>query len=121
MYTTTSRMEHEIGDCVFCYGGVDVLHHYIRCDHLWTLLISCAKLDKKWLFASPAHRSGFVEPSTTSLLPLTVAFRVYLSMKARRNAGLSTTSDPAAECLWAMDLINHFLSEIPARLLVPTR
>ena len=118
-WTTTSRMEHEIGDCVFCCGGWDALHHYLRCDHLWTILISCANFEKKWLFASPAHRMGFVEPSTTSLLLLTVAFRVYHSMKARRNAGLSTPSETAVECLWAMDLINHFLSEIPARLLVP--
>ena len=118
-WTTSSRMEQEIGDCVFCCGGGDALHHYLRCDHLWPLLISCAKLDKKWLFMSPAHRLGFVEPSTTSLLLLTVASRVYHGMRARRNAGLSNPNEPEVECSWALDLINHFLSEIPARLLVP--
>ena len=67
-WTTRSCMEQEIGDCVSCCGGGDALHHYLRCDHLWTLLISCTKLDKKWLFMSPAHRLGLVEPSTTSQL-----------------------------------------------------
>ena len=118
-WTTTSRMDHEIGDCVFCCGGGDALHHYLRCDHLWTLLICCAKLDKRWLRASPAQRLGLSQPSTTSLLLITVASRVYHGMKARRDAGLSYPNETWVECSWALDLINHFLSEIPARLLAP--
>ena len=47
-WTTSSRMEQEIGDCVFCCGGGDALHHYLRCDHLWTILISCANFFKKF-------------------------------------------------------------------------
>ena len=82
------------------------------------LLVSCAHLDKTWLAATPAQRLGFVEPTATSLLLIMVAFRVYHGMKARRVAGLST-SDPSVECSGALDLINHFLSEIPARLLAP--
>ena len=79
---------------------------------------SHARLDKSWLTATPAQRLGFVEPTTTSLLLITVAFRVYHGMKARRDAGPST-SEPSVECSWALDLINHLLSEIPARLLAP--
>ena len=58
-WTTISRMEHEPGDCIFCCGGGDALHHYLRCDHLWTLLVSCAHLDKTWLPATPAQRLSF--------------------------------------------------------------
>ena len=117
-WTTISRMEHEPGACVFCRGGKDALHHYLRCDHSWTLLVPCAHLDKTWLTATPAQKLAFVEPTATSFLPITVAFRVYHGMKARRVAGLST-SEPSVECSWALDLINHFMSEIPARLLAP--
>ena len=105
--------------CVFCCGGGDALHHYLRCDHLWTLLISCAHLDTKWLIATPAQRLVFVEPNATSLLLITVASRVYHGMEARRAAGLNNPNDPGEECSWALDLINHFLSDIPARLLAP--
>ena len=71
-----------------------------------------------WLLVhtTPAQRLGFIEPTATSLLLITVAFRVYHGMKARRVAGLST-SEPSVECSWALGLINHFLSEIAARLL----
>ena len=86
---TTEQIE---GDCIFCCGGGDALHHYLRCDHLWTLLVSCARLDKSWLTATPAQRLGFVEPTTTSLLLITVAFWVYHGMKARRVAGLAPVS-----------------------------
>ena len=72
------------------------------------------------MFASPAHKLGVVEPSTTSLLLLTVAFRVYPNMKARSNAGLSAPNDLGVDRSWAMELIKHFLSEIPAQLTVPT-
>ena len=76
-------------------------------------------LDKKWLLATPAQRLGFVEPTATSLLLISVSSRVDHGMKARCVAGLNGPNDPEEECSWALDLIDHLLSEIPARLLAP--
>ena len=69
-----------------------------------------------WLTATAAQRLGFVQPSTKSLLLIMVASKVYHAMKARRVAGQNCPNDPGVECSWALDLVNHFLSEITTKL-----
>ena len=114
-WTTSTRMhEDETGECIFCCGGGDALHHYLRCDHLWTLLISCAGLNVKWLTKTPAQRLGFVEPNSTSLLLLVVAFKVYHGMKGAR--GAEGHIPVGVDCFWALELINHFIGELPSKL-----
>ena len=108
--------EEVIGDCVFCCGGGDALQHYLVCDHLWTLLVSCAGLKKEWLNLSAAQRLGFERPGIKSYLLIIVALKVYHAMKARRDAGLHDANATGEECSWAFDLINHYFSELPSKL-----
>lgn len=90
--------------------------HYLRCDYLWTILTTCARLELKWLDRTPAQRIGFVAPSTSSLAFVVVAFRVYNALKARRDAGSDNPELLGVECEWAIDLANQFFSELPREL-----
>jgi len=114
-WTTSSRMEHDesVGKCVFCgiFGG-DALIHYLRCEPAWTVITSCFQLGSVWIQRSPAQRIGFVNPSLTSLLQVVVAFRVYHVLRQRAREG-SLDPDPNVNILSAIDLIRHFLSEVP--------
>ena len=61
-WATSSRMhEADVLPCIFgcgC-GEVDSLEHYLSCDPLWTIVISCSLGDKELLQVSPATKLGF--------------------------------------------------------------
>ena len=99
--------------CVFRCGGGDALSHYLRCDHLWTILTSCFKLSTVWLDRSPTERIGIENTNLRSLVMVCVAFRVFHAMNGRRKDGVLDFDDPSAECLNALDLARHFISELP--------
>ena len=54
-----------------------------------------------------------------SLVMVCVAFRVFHAMNGRRKDGVLDFDDPSAECLNALDLARHFISELPYALLHP--
>ena len=124
-WTTSSRISSHMHDpalngaidcCVFCgeFRG-DALTHYLRCDPLWSVLSSCFKLRVEWIDRSPAQRICFVNPSMTSLLQVVVAFRVYHALRQKAREGYSPTC-PSERILCAIELIRHYLSEIPRSL-----
>ena len=42
-FTTTRMHESEVFPCIFGCDANDSLHHYLRCEVLWTLIYSCTK------------------------------------------------------------------------------
>ena len=120
-WTTSSRLHDPalkgaINRCVFCCElRGDALPHYLRCEPLWTVLASCFKLRVEWISRSPAQRIGFVNPSMTSLLQVVVAFKAYHVLRQKDREGCSHPC-PNERILCAIDLIRHFLTEIPRSL-----
>ena len=109
-------MDHVADVCVFCgeLGG-DALIHYLRCEPIWTIITPCFRLRVEWIDRSPAQRIGSVDPSMASLLQIVVAVRVYHALRQLARVG-SLAQDPNDRILYAMDLIRHYISEIPRRL-----
>ncbi len=69
----------------------------------------------EWISRSPAQRIGFVNPSMTSLLQVVVAFKAYHVLRQKDREGCSHHC-PNERILCAIDLIRHFLIEIPRSL-----
>ena len=82
-WTTSTRMheESDIG-CLFgCEREPDKLEHYLSCDHLWTVVISCTFRRVELLHAVPFVKLGFGENSNEWLQMLSVAFACYHQLK----------------------------------------
>ena len=120
-WTTSERMHDEVKHgCIFCCGGGDALSHYLRCDHLWTILVTSAKLSVEWLNLNPLKRLGFMEANQRALGLVCVAFRLYHAMKGRRDDGRHDPDDPSGECEIALELANHFIRDLPLTLRIDT-
>ncbi len=82
-WATSSRMgEKDKLDCLFCgHHKGDRLHHYLKCDPLWTLIVSCAGLGTEYLGASALVRGGYISPSVVGCNLIACAFLVYHAIK----------------------------------------
>jgi len=81
-WTTSSRMhEAETLPCVFGCGGVDSLEHYLCCESLWTIVISCSQGRVEHLHVCPATKLGFGPMPATWLRRLVVAFNCFHAIK----------------------------------------
>ena len=68
--------------CIFgCSDEEDSLHHYIQCDPLWTLVISCTVNQVSLLHLSTAHKICLVNPNSLSISLCVVAFQVYHALR----------------------------------------
>ena len=83
-WTITERLQLESRrTCIFCCGGEDALHHYLRCDPLCSCIVHFLGLPNECIDRSPAQRLGIVDVSLSSLLEIVIACRVYRSMNGR--------------------------------------
>ncbi len=85
-WSTSSRMgEKDVLDCFFCgHHKGDRLLHYLSCDSLWTLIVSCAGLSSDYLGASALCRGGYIAPSVVECNLIACAFLVYHAIKMQR-------------------------------------
>ena len=115
-WATTERLQLENRrSCIFCCGGEDALHHYLRCEPLWSCVIHILGLPNECIDRSPAQRLGIVDTSLLSLLQIVIASRVYHAMKGRLEEGCYS-NDIIVEISWAADLMRHLFMEIPQKL-----
>ena len=84
-WTTSARM-HEAYEfpCIFgCQGCEDDLEHYLVCDPLWTIVISCSSGQSELLHAGPHSKFGF--PFSAHSIAwwkmLAIAFSCYHAIK----------------------------------------
>ena len=64
--------------CIFgCGDEEDSLHHYIHCDPLWTLVVSCTVNKSSLLHSSAAYKICLVNYNSESISLCVVAFQVY--------------------------------------------
>ena len=63
--------------CIFGCEAVDSLEHYLCCDPMWTILISCSKGGTELLQSSPSTRLGFGADPMAWLQRLAIAFSCY--------------------------------------------
>jgi len=59
----------------------DTLAHYLKCDPLWTILISTAGLGVEALDTDPVCRLGLRSPSQSKFTLIGMASRCYLAIR----------------------------------------
>ena len=59
--------------------------HYLGCETLWTLLVSCANLTTDYLGASALKRGGYIDPSPVGCELIACAFLVYHAIKMQHS------------------------------------
>jgi hypothetical protein len=84
-WTTSTRM-HEAYElpCIFgCQGCEDDLEHYLICDPLWTVVISCSSGQSELLHAGPFTKLGlaFDDSSIVWWKKIAIAFSCYHAIK----------------------------------------
>ena len=73
--------------CIFgCEGGLDTFEHYLGCDPLWTILVSCAGLGTAALHDSPVQRLGLANPTKQRFILITLASRCFHGIRMNHSA-----------------------------------
>ena len=68
--------------CIFgCDDEEDSLHHYICCEPLWTLIISCTVNQTSLLHLPAANKICLVNPSSVNISLWVMAFQVYHALR----------------------------------------
>ena len=79
-WLTTNRM-HDVSKlpCIFgCDGECDTLHHYLRCEPLWTLVYTCAKSNSIQILQQSAEDRFCIQNlSSANFIRLYCAFSLY--------------------------------------------
>ena len=94
-WTTTCRLhEAVILPCIFgCSGCKDNLNHYLCCDPLWTVVISCSSRQSEHLHASPCLKLGLYGPSSLWCQLTAIAFSCYHAIKMGHRSELQFFSN----------------------------
>ena len=110
-FTTTRMHESEVFPCIFGCDAHDSLHHYLRCEVLWTLIYSCTK--RKYLISSQSldEKACICNVSRSNCMRLFAAFSTYHSLRKLHsdivsNAIFSGDFDLVLEA--TLELIMHF-------------
>ena len=94
------------------------LHHYIQCDPLWTLVISCTVNQVSLLHLSTAHKICLVNPNSLSISLCVVAFQVYHALRNTYSYEINLAvqqSDFSHIVLVACDLIINLAEAVNLR------
>merc|ERR1712146_564291 len=67
--------------CIFRCAGTDNVAHYLRCDCLWSLLLSVVGAHWTHLSDSPSQRACLEGVSPFSILKCWYAFQLYHALK----------------------------------------
>ena len=107
-WTTSSRMhEAAVLPCIFGCGAVDSLDHYLCCDPLWTVVISCTHGHSELLQASPLTKLGFGQSPLAWLQRLCVAFRCYHAIKLGHRSEIQCMVESGNPCQVLLRLFNY--------------
>ena len=81
-WTTSSRMYEPVKlRCIVGCEADDNLDHYLRCDPLWTAMISTSYKRSELLWQCPMIKLGLVNPSPEWLQMIACAVACYHSLK----------------------------------------
>ena len=113
-FTTTRMHESEVFPCIFGCDAHDSLHHYLRCEVLWTLIYSCTKC-KYFVFSqSFDERTCICNVSRSNCMRLFAAFSTYHSLRKLHSDIVSnaiSSGDFELVLEAALELIMHFAPE----------
>ena len=122
-WASTERYHEEyVLSCIFGCGGCDNLRHYLLCDVLWTLVIGCAAPRVHYLLPDvqseliPAFRACLLNADKTSLVLLSLAFKLYHALKLDHRRLVDTAfarEDFDDVIATSLDLIEFFLLDFP--------
>ena len=94
--------------CMFgCEGEPDKFEHYLNCDHLWTVVISCTFRRVEHLHAVPLVKLGFGENSSEWLQMLSVAFACYHQIKFSHRAEVEACKSSGDYCSILLRLVGY--------------
>ena len=85
----------------------DSLEHYLCCEPLWRIIISCSHGDKELLKASPATKLGFGSSLSAWLQRLCVAFSCYHAIKLGHRAEVQYMVESGNPCQIITRLLNY--------------
>ena len=113
-FTTTQMHESKVFSCIFGCDANDSLHHYLRCEVLWTLIYSCTKC-KYFVFSqSLDEKTCICDVSLSKCIRLFEAFSTYHSLRKLHSDIVSnaiSSGDFELVLEAALELIMHFAPE----------
>ena len=107
-WTTSTRMhEPKRLTCIFGCDAEDSLDHYLRCDPLWTAVISNSFKRSELLWCCPTTKLGLISPSMEWLQMCVVAFSCYHSIKMTHMPEILHVLESGNPCQVHSHLMNY--------------